>query len=99
MCQPTKLRQAAAAKLARQSDVVIVIGGAQSNNTHELVATCQRFCGRVHHVQTPGDLQLEWFTDAAVAGITAGTSTPNAVIDAVESRARELADVLPPHST
>lgn len=99
VCQPTKLRQAAAAKLARQSDVVIVIGGAQSNNTHELVATCQRFCGRVHHVQTPGDLQLEWFTDAAVAGITAGTSTPNAVIDAVESRARELADVLPPHST
>ncbi|MFA5193191.1 MAG: radical SAM protein [Verrucomicrobiia bacterium] len=36
---------------------------------------------------------------ARLAGITAGTSTPNAVIDAVESRVRELADALPPHST
>ena len=92
VCQPTKLRQAAAAELARQSDVVVVIGGAQSNNTRELVATCSRFCERVHHVQTPGDLQAAWFADAATVGITAGTSTPDAVIDAVESRARELAE-------
>ncbi len=92
ICQPTKLRQAAAAELARQSDVVIVIGGAQSNNTRELVATCRRFCERVHHVQTPDDMQANWFTDAAVAGITAGTSTPDAMIEAVERRARELAE-------
>ncbi|MBI5683675.1 MAG: 4-hydroxy-3-methylbut-2-enyl diphosphate reductase [Verrucomicrobia bacterium] len=91
VCQPTKLRQVAAAELARQSDVVIVIGGAQSNNTRELVATCSRFCERVHHVQMPDDLQTAWFADAATVGLTAGTSTPDAVIDAVESRARELA--------
>jgi len=92
VCQPTKLRQAAAVEMARQSDAVIVIGGAQSNNTRELVATCRRFCERVHHVQTPDDLQAEWFTDATTVGITAGTSTPDAVIDAVESRARGLAE-------
>ncbi|MCX6901391.1 MAG: 4-hydroxy-3-methylbut-2-enyl diphosphate reductase [Verrucomicrobia bacterium] len=92
VCQPTKRRQAAAAELARQSDVVIVVGSEQSNNTRELVATCRRFCERVHHVQTPDDLQAAWFSDAATAGITAGTSTPDAVIDVVESRARELAE-------
>ncbi|MCX6909993.1 MAG: 4-hydroxy-3-methylbut-2-enyl diphosphate reductase [Verrucomicrobia bacterium] len=92
VCQPTKLRQAAAAELARQSDAVIVIGGAQSKNTRELAATCRRSCGRVHHVQTPGDLRPEWFVDAATVGITAGTSTPDTVIDAVEDRARELAE-------
>jgi len=92
VCQPTRLRQAAAAELARQSDVVIVVGGEQSNNTRELVATCRRFCERVHQVQTPGDLLPEWFADAAVAGVTAGTSTPDAVIDAVEGRARELTE-------
>jgi 4-hydroxy-3-methylbut-2-enyl diphosphate reductase len=92
VCQPTKLRQAAAAELARQSDVVIVIGGAQSNNTRELVATCGRFCGCVHRVQTPGDLRPEWFENTATVGITAGTSTPDAVIDAVENRAQELAE-------
>ena len=39
VCQPTKLRQNAAVDLARRSDVVIVIGGAHSNNTRELVST------------------------------------------------------------
>jgi 4-hydroxy-3-methylbut-2-enyl diphosphate reductase len=92
VCQPTKLRQAAAAELARQSDVVIVIGSEQSNNIRELTATCRRFCGRVHQAQVSDDLQAAWLADAATVGITAGTSTPDAVIDAVESRARELAE-------
>ena len=61
VCQPTKQRQNAAVELARQCDVVIVIGGANSNNTRELVTTCGRYCARVHHVQTELDLHPEWF--------------------------------------
>jgi 4-hydroxy-3-methylbut-2-enyl diphosphate reductase len=61
VCQPTKQRQGAAVELARQSDVVIVIGGANSNNTRELVATCGRHCARVHHVRTAADLRPAWF--------------------------------------
>jgi len=90
VCQPTKQRQNAAVELAQKSDVVIVIGGAQSNNTHELVKTCAQFCARVHHVQTAGDLQSEWFADAETVGITAGTSTPDLVIDAVERWLRHI---------
>ena len=90
VCQPTKQRQNAAVELAQKSDVVIVIGGAQSNNTHELVKTCSQFCSRVHHVQTAGDLQSEWFADAETVGITAGTSTPDLVIDAVERLLRHI---------
>lgn len=90
VCQPTKQRQAAALDLARQSDVVIVVGGADSNNTRELVNTCRRLCSRVHHVQTDADLRPEWFRDADAVGITAGTSTPDAVIDRVDRRIREL---------
>ena len=84
VCQPTKQRQQAAEDLARASDVVLVIGGAHSNNTRALVATCARFCPRVHHVQDVADLRPEWFTDAETVGLTAGTSTPGATIDAVE---------------
>jgi 4-hydroxy-3-methylbut-2-enyl diphosphate reductase len=91
VCQPTKQRQNAALELAQKCDAVIVIGGAHSNNTHELVKTCSRFCARVHHVQTADDLQSDWFADAQTVGITAGTSTPDALIETVESwlRARK----------
>jgi len=91
VCQPTKERQSAAITLAQQCDVVIVIGGAHSNNTRELVNTCSRHCRRVHHVQTALDLRAEWFIGAASVGITAGTSTPDDVIDQIDRRVRELA--------
>jgi 4-hydroxy-3-methylbut-2-enyl diphosphate reductase len=84
VCHPTKERQSAAIELARQCDIVIVIGGAHSNNTHEIVNTCRRHCARVHHVQTSADLRRDWFAAARTAGITAGTSTPAHIIDAVE---------------
>jgi len=86
VCQPTKQRQNAAVELARKSDVVVVIGGAHSNNTHELVRTCSQFCPRVHHVQTAEDLHAEWFAGAEIVGITAGTSTPDSLINQVEQQ-------------
>ena len=90
VCQPTKQRQNAAVELANQSDVVIVIGGAHSNNTHELVRTCSQFCGRVHHVQTADDLRPDWFHADCIVGITAGTSTPDTVIGEVELWLRDF---------
>ena len=88
VCRPTKQRQTAAVDLARQSDIVIVVGGASSNNTRQLVETCARYCSRVHHVQTEADLSRDWFFGAGTVGLTAGTSTPDDVIDRVESRIR-----------
>jgi 4-hydroxy-3-methylbut-2-enyl diphosphate reductase len=84
VCRPTKERQSAAIGLAQQSDVVVVIGGAHSNNTRELVKTCSRFCHKVYHVQTANELRPEWFSEAETVGITAGTSTPDSIIDEVE---------------
>ncbi len=83
VCQPTKQRQSAAVELAKQCDTVVVIGGAHSNNTHELVKTCAQFCERVHHVQTAADLRAEWFCGTETIGITAGTSTPDELIEQV----------------
>ena len=88
VCKPTKVRQSAAVEMASQADVVIVVGGRSSNNTRELVKTCARYCGRVHHVETDEDVRPEWFEAANVVGLTAGTSTPDDVIDRVEARIR-----------
>jgi 4-hydroxy-3-methylbut-2-en-1-yl diphosphate reductase len=89
VCQPTKQRQKAAVELARQSDVVVVIGGANSNNTRELVETCRRFCHRVFHIQHAGHLDPDWFAGARTVGVTAGTSTPDSAIGEVERWLRE----------
>jgi 4-hydroxy-3-methylbut-2-en-1-yl diphosphate reductase len=90
VCRPTKQRQHAAVELAQQCDVVIVIGGAHSNNTRELVETCSRYCARVHHVQTAEDLRAEWLENAGAVGITAGTSTPDEVINRIEETLQRL---------
>jgi 4-hydroxy-3-methylbut-2-enyl diphosphate reductase len=90
VCKPTKERQSAAVAMASQADVVIVVGGRSSNNTRELVRTCARYCARVHHVETDADVRPEWFDGANIVGLTAGTSTPENVIDRVEARIREM---------
>ena len=91
VCHPTKQRQGAAIDLARQCDVVIVVGGENSNNTRELVNTCRHHCPHVHHIQTESDIRSEWIAGAGTVGVTAGTSTPDDVIDRVERQLRTLA--------
>ena len=90
VCQPTKQRQHAAVELAQRCDAVVVIGGADSNNTRELVATCRRYCAQVHHVQSAADLCEEWFFTVGMVGITAGTSTPDVLIEGVEQWLQRL---------
>ena len=91
VCLPTRLRQEAAEMLAAACDVTVVVGGAGSNNTRELAATCRRHCRRVFLVQDARDLRAEWLEGARAVGLTAGTSTPDDVIASVEARLWELA--------
>lgn len=98
VCKPTKDRQAAAIDLARQADIVVVVGGRSSNNTRELAKTCSRYCARVHQVQTAVDVCADWFAGAEIVGLTAGTSTPDDVIDAVEARIRLCAEAACEHA-
>ena len=65
-----------------------------SNNTRELVRTCADYCDRVHHVEHEGDVRAEWLIGVSTLGLTAGTSTPDAVIDRVERRIHALTETL-----
>lgn len=86
ICQPTRDRQQAVERLCRQVDAVVVVGGANSNNTQQLVALCRRQGTLAYHVQTADDLHSEWFQGCQVVGLTAGTSTRDETIQAVHER-------------
>ena len=90
VCQPTKDRQHALQRLVAQVDVVVVVGGRNSNNTRQLVELCRENGLTAHHVQSAADVQVEWFAPDQVIGLTAGTSTLDTTIDEVEERLRAL---------
>jgi small subunit ribosomal protein S1 len=88
-CPVVTLRQRAAAELAERVDVIVVVGGRGSANTNALVAHC---AGRrpTHHVETPDEVRAEWFSPGQRVGITSGTSTPDWLVDDVESVCRSF---------
>ncbi len=93
ICKPTADRQLAVRHLARQADLIVVVGGKKSANTRHLAEISGELGVRNHHIQGPADLDPAWFTaDVKVVGVTAGASTPDYVIEAVTSRLQELAD-------
>jgi 4-hydroxy-3-methylbut-2-enyl diphosphate reductase len=94
VCQPTKDRQEALRKLVRDSDVVVVVGGPDSNNSRKLTELARTLGRRSYQVAGAGELRAEWFRGAHVVGLTAGTSTPDRVIDEV----REWLEALEPAS-
>lgn len=84
VCQPTKDRQNAALDLLGQVDMVVVVGGHNSNNTRQLVGLCESMGARTVHVEDASDLDPAWFVDCETVGVTAGTSTLDTCIDEVE---------------
>ncbi|MGH7172120.1 MAG: 4-hydroxy-3-methylbut-2-enyl diphosphate reductase [Gemmataceae bacterium] len=83
VCQPTKDRQQALRDLAAETDVVIVVGGPESNNSRKLVELARGLGRPAYLVASAAELRPEWFIDCSLVGLTAGTSTPDAIIDDV----------------
>jgi 4-hydroxy-3-methylbut-2-enyl diphosphate reductase len=93
ICSATAQRQTAAAELADEVDVIVVVGGHNSGNTTRLAEICAARNPRTHHVETADELEKVWFEGASVVGVTAGASTPDVqirgVIDAIEALATD----------
>ncbi len=92
ICQPTRDRQVAVHELADQVDLMIVIGGFNSSNTKKLVHVCTEKGVEAHHIESFHQLQKDWFVEKQHVGITAGTSTPESVINQVHSEIIKIAD-------
>ena len=91
ICQPTRDRQIAVGDLADQVDLMIVIGGYNSSNTKKLVQVCDERSVEAHHIEASSQLDKQWFVDKKHVGITAGTSTPEYIINDVHSAILEIA--------
>ena len=96
ICYATKENQEAARELGVDPgvDSIIVIGGKQSANTRHLWETCCAYKPS-YLVHGPEDLKVEWYAGVRTVGVTAGASTPDYVIEEIESRIREIAEIAP----
>ncbi len=90
VCQPTQQRVRAVRELAARVDAVVVVGGANSNNTRQLARIASDTGVPTYHVNRPDDLDLAWFAKCNVVGLTAGTSSLDATIAAVRERLLRL---------
>jgi len=88
ICNATEERQRSARALAREADVMIVIGGKHSSNTRKLYEICCEECAATYFIQTLDDLHLDLPKAVRLVGITAGASTPNKLIEEVQNYVR-----------
>ena len=92
ICQPTRDRQVAVRDLAEQVDLMIVIGGYNSSNTKKLVQVCNEKNIEAHHIESFSQLEKNWIYDKKHVGITAGTSTPEHVINETHKAILQIAE-------
>ncbi len=83
ICSATEKRQQEAETLSQKMDAMVVIGGKNSSNTQKLVEICAKNCRNTVHIETKCDLVLNNFKRGDKIGVTAGASTPPAIIKEV----------------
>jgi 4-hydroxy-3-methylbut-2-enyl diphosphate reductase len=94
ICYATQNRQDAVKTLARQVDVMLVVGSPNSSNSNRLREVAEVCGATAYMIDGAGDLRREWFTDAKRVGLTAGASAPEVLVQQVVARLQEWGGVL-----
>ena len=89
LCKVTQGQQEAAMKLARRSQLMIVIGGGNSANARHLVEICSPLV-ETHLVETADEVDTSWLVSKHHIGITAGASTPDEAVEELIDKLRSL---------
>lgn len=90
ICNATFENQDAASDLAKEADVMIIIGGKHSSNTKQLHSICQRDCVDSYLIENEKELEAVWFKDKHLCGISAGASTPDWIVQNVIDRIQQM---------
>lgn len=93
ICKATGLRQKSTVELTRKVDVMIVVGGRDSSNTTKLAMLSASEGTPTYQVESAVELQVQWFKDKKIAGLTAGASTPQWIIEEVERQMKEMGEM------
>jgi len=80
ICYATTNRQKAVREVARESDVVLVVGSRTSSNSLRLVEVAEREGARAYLVDDETDVDLAWIADAGTIGVSAGASAPEELV-------------------
>ncbi len=94
LCHVTSSQQGAARDLAREVDVILVVGGRNSANTRHLLEVCREEGSTAYHIESADELRGEWLQGLQRVGVTAGTSTPDSAVETVVRRIQEIAQEL-----
>ena len=90
ICKATKERQDAAAKLASESDAMVVIGDPNSSNSRKLFEICQKYCKNCFFIKNISDISLKVLAKYDKIGVAAGASAPADIILEVVSNMSEI---------
>ncbi len=88
ICYATQSRQNAVHRLAKNIDLLLVVGAHNSSNSNRLREVGEQSGLSAHLIENPDDLDRSWFSEKTRVGITAGTSAPEAMVRKVLRRLR-----------
>ncbi|WP_374692165.1 4-hydroxy-3-methylbut-2-enyl diphosphate reductase [Accumulibacter sp.] len=86
ICYATQNRQDAVKQLARQSEVVLVVGSPSSSNSNRLREVAELVGARAYLVDQAEQIDPDWLAGASSVGVTAGASAPEVLVDRVVDR-------------
>lgn len=91
ICDATHDRQDEVRQLARDVEVMFVIGGRTSSNTKRLAEVSKESGARTYHIETEAEIEAKCLEGISNVGITAGASTPDWIIERVVNRVKQIA--------
>ncbi|MEW6097148.1 MAG: 4-hydroxy-3-methylbut-2-enyl diphosphate reductase [bacterium] len=91
ICKAVENIQKDSLNVAKQVDLMLVVGGKNSANTNRLFQLCKTCTKHIYHIETADEIELSWLKGVRKIGITGGTSTPHWIIEQVENRLKQIA--------
>jgi 4-hydroxy-3-methylbut-2-enyl diphosphate reductase len=86
ICYATQNRQNAVVELAREAQLILVVGSANSSNSNRLREIAEATGVAAHLIDSAGDLDPSWLEGVHTLGLTAGASAPESIVlDTIET--------------